>query len=70
MDKASMMEMSLFKNVKVKTTDGETYAGKVKVFESAYDNDRDECSICLLTGNDYGICLMESEIREIEIIEL
>lgn len=64
-----MMEMSLFKNVRVKTTDGKTYAGKVKAFESAYDNDGNECSICLLIGDDYGICLMESEIKKIEIIE-
>lgn len=63
-----LMEEALFKNAIIITTDGEVIKGKIKAFETAYDNDDTEASIYVLTDNDEGICLFESEIKEINII--
>ena len=68
MDKEELMESVLFKHVKILTTDGETYIGKVKVYETPYDNDSDEGSVCLMTDDGEGICLVASEIEDIEIV--
>ena len=68
MNKQEIMEQSLFKKVEVTKTDGEKIEGKVKVFETAYDNDdENEASICILTKAGEGFCLFESEIDTIKI---
>lgn len=63
-----LMEESEFKHVEIVTTEGEKIKGVVEVFETAYDNDDTEASICFLTDNDEGIILYESEIEKITIV--
>ena len=67
MNKMKIMEEALFKKVKIVTPEGNTIKGEVKVFETPYDNDGEEASICVLTDDKEGICFYESDIEDIEI---
>lgn len=67
--KAEMMENSLFKKVEIVTVSGKKIVGKVKGFETAYDNDEEnEASICLETENGNWFGYFESDIDSIKII--
>jgi len=68
MNKQEIMEASLFKKVCVVDRNGIEITGKVKVYETAYDNDEGEASICILTDDGEGICYLESDIESIKII--
>ncbi len=66
--KREQMESSLFKRVKIIDSERKTIIGRVKVFETDYDNDEREASICILTDDGEGLCLLESDIDTIEIL--
>lgn len=62
------MEDSIFKRVRIVDDEKKEIFGINMGYQSSYDNDEDEASVCIKQNNGIGICLMESEIKEIEII--
>lgn len=69
MTKSEEMENALFKKVEIVSTDGQKHIGKVKGFESAYDNDdENEASIYLKKENGEWVGFFESDIESISIL--
>ena len=64
-----MMRETVGKKVRVTDNEGEEYIGVNMVFEEDFDNfDEGEPSILIQLNDEGGICLFESEIKEIEVI--
>ena len=66
MDIVALMEGSRGHYVKIILCDGSVVEGTADIFETAYDNDEGEASLCVRTTDIDGICLFESEIKSIE----
>lgn len=67
MKKEELMEDSVFKRIRVVDVDGDVLVGKNMGYQTAYDNDG-EASVCIMTDDGCGVCLMESEIDTIEML--
>ena len=64
-----VMWESLHHNIKCVTLDGNTYFGYVSNVESRTDSDSDEGEIVLDTDKSGGLCIKESNIKNIIILD-
>lgn len=69
MTKREIMEDSQHCRVEYTDTDGNKHTGYVEIYETPYDNDGDEGSICIDRDDGCSLCLYESDILDIRILD-